>query len=379
MEIDPVIALAKKKSRFKKLPFLKDKLESHLHPMIILTPLAHHSFKLGESRIGNGPDLPKGFDWPHIDDRPATCLAQINLEDLKELAPDLPLGDKGHLYFFIESNWTGSVSRSPKSLVLHLNGPLELSKDTSQVFPLQCNRVYVLPTEIPEEFQEDLIDTDYIDKLCADYRARLIRSREMILRLKLKPLSSAEEKKVREEIEQLQEPFIPSSDCVLNDTEKEQIAKLNTEYTKRCQKARALAQKFNLDPQPLSNLELTGVSAEERKVRKEIEQLMDPWVILLRENSDEEPDEIYDSFAESLLSDQLKIEQVKNNFSLLGYPSTQQHYDETNDRVLLFLSSFTKLKNTPPNWNWDQLVFFISKADLKAGRFDNIRAEHLFD
>lgn len=379
MEIRSILEIAKKKSRFKKLPFLKENLEKILHPMIILTPLTHRSLKLGESRIGNAPDLPKDFDWPHLDNRPATCLAQINLEDLKELAPDLPLVDKGHLYFFIESNWTGSVFRSPKSLVLHLNSPLDLNKDTSQAFPLQCTRVYVMPTEIPEEFQEDLLDTDYINKLCSDYRARLFRSREMGLRLKLKTLSSDEEKKVREEIELLQEPFIPSSDCVLNDNEKEQIAKLNVEYTKRRQKASALALKFNLDPRPLSNLELTGVTEEERKVRKEIEKLMDPWVILLREDSDEEPDEIYDSFAESLLSDQLKIEQVMDNISLLGYPQTQQHYDETKDRVLLSLALFNKPKNIPPNWNWDQLVFFISKEDLKVSRFDNVRVEHLFD
>lgn len=381
MEIKSVIDLAKKKTKFKKLPFLKDKLESLLHPMIILTPLAQRTLKLGESRIGNAPDLPKDFEWPHIDNRPAICLAQINLEDLKELAPDLPLENKGHLYFFIESNWSGSVSRSPESLVIHLNAPLEPSKDTFQAFPLQCNRVYVLPTEIPEEFQKDLdlLDNDYINKLCADYRERRLRSREIALRFKHKHPPLVDEKKVREEIERLQNPFIPSSDYSFNEFEQEQIEKMNAEYTKRCRKATALTQKFNLDPRPLSNLELTGVSEEERKIRKEIERLVDPWVILNRNTLAEKPDEIYTSMAEALHSDQLKIEQVKDNFSFLGHPQTQQHYDEINDRVLLFLSCFKKQKNTPPNWNFDQLVFFISKADLKAGRFDNVRAEHLFD
>jgi uncharacterized protein YwqG len=390
MEISETLEIAKKKNRLKKMPFLQDKLPAILHPMIILTPLqpSNHALRLGESRFGNAPDLPKDFKWPIINDKPATCLAQINLANIKELAPDLPLTAKGHLYFFIENNWSGNVSKGPKCRVILLDASLEMGKETSLTYPLRSNKIYAMPGEVPKELREDIDridDDDYTGRLRFDYIERAFRARELIKKFKLKPILSAEwasipveEKKIREEVARLQDPFLYSNDCKIDDKGKVQIAKLRTEYMERCFRARELIQKFNM--KTLSGLEWTDISDEERKARKEVEQLQDPWFILNRDNKvEEDPKEMYFSLSESLLRDQLKIEQVKDHFSLLGYPLTNQLYDEINDRVLLSLSPSKKLKNAPPEWHWAQLVFFISKADLKEGLFENVRAEHLYD
>ena len=122
MEISQVLEITEKSDDFMKLPRLKKKLATILDPMITFAPLQifNDAFQLGECRFGNAPDLPKDFKWPLIDKRSAVCLAQINLTNVKNLAPELILPEKGWLYFFIESEWDPNAKLEPKCLVIHL-------------------------------------------------------------------------------------------------------------------------------------------------------------------------------------------------------------------------------------------------------------------
>ena len=85
---------------------------------------------LGRSRVGGGPDLPKGVEWPR--DRSGfhlNFLAQIELADLPDRCEDLP--SSGLLSFFSGTDLTdGTVFFTPsgKSLVYH-----ELPEDAEDI------------------------------------------------------------------------------------------------------------------------------------------------------------------------------------------------------------------------------------------------------
>ncbi|MFZ5916960.1 MAG: DUF1963 domain-containing protein [Chloroflexota bacterium] len=65
-------------------------------------PVRDRYRKVGHSRLGGDPDLPRGFDWPVTGDGPMTFLAQINLAQLQPAhVPELP--GQGWLYFFLGS------------------------------------------------------------------------------------------------------------------------------------------------------------------------------------------------------------------------------------------------------------------------------------
>lgn len=68
--------------------------------------------KLGESKFGGKPHLPKDFVWPYFTgtnfdnetkNRPLAFLAQINLQDAKKFDKDNVLPSEGMLYFFYEN------------------------------------------------------------------------------------------------------------------------------------------------------------------------------------------------------------------------------------------------------------------------------------
>ncbi len=56
--------------------------------------------KLGSSKFGGTPDLPKEIKWPYYEDRAMVFLAQINFEDISLLKMKSNLPKKGMLYFF---------------------------------------------------------------------------------------------------------------------------------------------------------------------------------------------------------------------------------------------------------------------------------------
>lgn len=57
---------------------------------------------IGASRIGGGPDVPEGFDWPMHQGRPLDFILQINLKDLQGFPAGLALPTEGVLSFFYD-------------------------------------------------------------------------------------------------------------------------------------------------------------------------------------------------------------------------------------------------------------------------------------
>jgi len=57
---------------------------------------------VGASRIGGGPDVPSGFEWPTHNGRVLDFMLQVNLADLQGLVSDLELPGQGVMAFFYD-------------------------------------------------------------------------------------------------------------------------------------------------------------------------------------------------------------------------------------------------------------------------------------
>ena len=77
-----------------------------LKPTIsIKTEVAKEKIKIGKSKFGGLPDLPKETEWPNLNGFPFAFIGQINLEKIQfDIENKLP--KKGILYFFFSTNQT---------------------------------------------------------------------------------------------------------------------------------------------------------------------------------------------------------------------------------------------------------------------------------
>ncbi|HHC79356.1 MAG TPA: DUF1963 domain-containing protein, partial [Flavobacteriia bacterium] len=81
----------------------KEKLIEMIKPTIgIKTQTSDDkNLKVGKSKIGGKPDLPKGFEWPRANNRPMLFCAQYNLSELTKLDKENILPNKGFFYIFL--------------------------------------------------------------------------------------------------------------------------------------------------------------------------------------------------------------------------------------------------------------------------------------
>jgi uncharacterized protein YwqG len=143
-------------------------LEKFYSPSIKLsTRIKKRTFKkeLGKSQVGGWPDLPIGTNWPQWNDRPMSFLAQINLEEIHEINPQLHLPKQGLLSFFLGCT-DESYNRSGKNYymvdlligceALHQEGikiiytkdldKLMEVKNTESILPELFNSCEIIPT-----------------------------------------------------------------------------------------------------------------------------------------------------------------------------------------------------------------------------------------
>ncbi|MFX1237082.1 MAG: YwqG family protein, partial [Promethearchaeota archaeon] len=92
---------------------------------IRIKPTSEDEIKIGESKIGGRPDLPKGVKWPKFDGFPLLFLMQINLSELKELQSNQFTKDKGILFFFYDDYSTGWSLEEKKCVKVIYSGDLE--------------------------------------------------------------------------------------------------------------------------------------------------------------------------------------------------------------------------------------------------------------
>ncbi len=94
-----------------------------LKPTIsIKTKIANEKIKIGKSKFGGLPDLPKKTEWPSLNGFPFAFISQINLDEIKfDIENKLP--KKGILYFFFSTNQTDYQFESSNKIhkVLYFN------------------------------------------------------------------------------------------------------------------------------------------------------------------------------------------------------------------------------------------------------------------
>ncbi len=70
-------------------------------------PSEDYKLKVGKSKIGGKPDLPKDFEWPRVNNIPMLFCAQYNLSELKKFDKENILPNKGFIYVFLslDEHW----------------------------------------------------------------------------------------------------------------------------------------------------------------------------------------------------------------------------------------------------------------------------------
>ncbi|WP_299393835.1 DUF1963 domain-containing protein [uncultured Gelidibacter sp.] len=62
------------------------------------------NLKIGQSKIGGKPDLPKDFEWPRANEKPMLFCAQYNLSEITRFDKENELPKKGFFYIFLSLN-----------------------------------------------------------------------------------------------------------------------------------------------------------------------------------------------------------------------------------------------------------------------------------
>ncbi|WP_396166390.1 YwqG family protein [Flavobacterium sp.] len=110
-----------------------------LKPTIsVKTKIAKEKIKIGKSKFGGLPDLPKETKWPSLNGFPFAFIGQINLEEIKfDIENKLP--KKGILYFFFSTNQTDYQSEPFNKIhkVLYFNENVDDLK--TQDYPINYN------------------------------------------------------------------------------------------------------------------------------------------------------------------------------------------------------------------------------------------------
>lgn len=104
--------------------------------------------ELGESRWGGVPDVPSGFEWPHLGSIPMAFLAQINLADLIR-DEENPFPSSGLLQFFADM-----TDNAPRVVLVDVSQPLhpaEPLKSESEWDEMPPHRLTITPrADLPQ-------------------------------------------------------------------------------------------------------------------------------------------------------------------------------------------------------------------------------------
>lgn len=109
------------------LSHISDKIEYLIKDSIqvITHPNKDDNIRIGASKMGGLPDLPKCMGWVKTEKMPLAFLAQINLEEVTNLNINKLLPDDGMLYFFYDAEnqpWGHNPLNKNKWKVVYYEG-----------------------------------------------------------------------------------------------------------------------------------------------------------------------------------------------------------------------------------------------------------------
>lgn len=154
-----------KKEKFTKV-ILKEKWDEPEKILNLIEPAIYFAEsdteKIGRSKLGGTPDLPKSIQWPKFENKSMVFYGQINLEEISKIHPESELPKIGLLYFFSyfddPENEFGTAydfikAKSEYSIIYYENQNNDLSKTD---FPNDLIKEYhfkSMPLKLELEFQ----------------------------------------------------------------------------------------------------------------------------------------------------------------------------------------------------------------------------------
>ncbi len=118
--------------------------------------------KIGCSKLGGQPDLPKSIQWPKFDNKSMVFYGQINFEEISKIYPESELPKNGILYFFSYFNdpenefgaeYEFIKSKSEYSVIYYENVNNDLLKTEFPKDLINDYRFKVMPLKFELEFQ----------------------------------------------------------------------------------------------------------------------------------------------------------------------------------------------------------------------------------
>lgn len=137
-----------------------EKILNLIEPVIYLKDSGFE--KIGCSKLGGTPDLPKSIEWPKFNNKSMVFYGQINLEEISKIHADNELPKKGMLYFFSyfenPENEFGTEydfirPKSEYSVIYYENSNNDILNND---FPMDLTEVYhfkAMPLKFELEFQ----------------------------------------------------------------------------------------------------------------------------------------------------------------------------------------------------------------------------------
>lgn len=144
--------------------------------------------KIGQSKIGGFPDLPKSIEWFKWKEKPLSFIAQINLDEVKSFDIENKLPDSGILYFFYsyeQEAWGFDPKDKGCFITYYFDGSLdelerkEKPKDIEKYYCYEpCKLSFKSEFNIPDyqsnyfniemNDKEDQSFENFVDELCKD-------------------------------------------------------------------------------------------------------------------------------------------------------------------------------------------------------------------
>lgn len=89
-----------------KLNRLEEQIVALAKPSVSIqrTPANDDTLPIGASKLGGSPDLPPGFQWKYVGDKPLIFIAQFALSEIAPYDVERILPPRGRLYFFYQAD-----------------------------------------------------------------------------------------------------------------------------------------------------------------------------------------------------------------------------------------------------------------------------------
>lgn len=99
--------------------------------------------KVGNSKIGGSPDLPKSIDWPSINGIPLVFCAQYNLAEITKFDREKVLPKKGMIYVFVSINeeWNEFSFESDKAKIFYIEDVTDIERKEFPVLLIEERKI----------------------------------------------------------------------------------------------------------------------------------------------------------------------------------------------------------------------------------------------